>query len=326
MRWTWVAPMVVVVALGMMLAAGCSGPGVDVARVQSADLQDLAANNVSAVVLVRSWLNVLYAEEHKQGGCERISESEWLPDGNIHMWGTNSDCSTYDYVWSPWGWGSGAITYPDGVTCELSWSAPHVDGDLVTQDIHQTFHDGTQMDYTSGGVFGSHANTREGTAVLADDRSMGFCHTRNRAGADDLLQLDLPDGSSLRMHVPFGGRFQDGYRPHFDQGAAGSFTGASGSRLDFDVSGTGDRSETWRMRGPDGSEGTFALSEDFEGTGRLERDGRVAAALRWQADGDGILDMVGAGSAEVTPSAAARDFQVDRWVSTITAMGPAPMY
>ncbi len=80
------------------------------------------------------------------------------------------------------------------------------------------------------------------------------------------------------------------------------------------------------MTGPGGAQGTFALGEDFEGTGRLERDGQVAGALRWQPNGDGTLDVVGAGSAEVTPSAAARDFQVDRWIATIAAMGPMPIY
>ena len=325
MRWAWVAPIVAVVALGVMLTGGCSGPGVDVAQVQSADLQDLAANNVSAVVLVRSWVSVLYAEANKEGGCDQVFEFELLPDGSIHMWGTNSDCSTYDYIQDGSGAGSGTITYPDGVVRELSWSAPRMDGGYTTQDIRQTFRDGTVLDYTFGGVFNSGIGTREGTAVLPDGRSMDYSHTRDLAGTDD-LRLGLPDGSSLQMHVPFGGSFQNGYFADFDQGATGAFTAADGSRLDFDVSGTGDRGETWRMTGPGGTEGTFALGEDFEGTGRLERDGQVACALRWQPDGDGILDMVDAGSAEVTPSAAARDFQVDRWISTIAAMGPAPMY
>ena len=80
------------------------------------------------------------------------------------------------------------------------------------------------------------------------------------------------------------------------------------------------------MTGPGGIEGTFTLDEGFAGIGRLERDGHLAAAFRWQSGGAGVLDILGAGSAEITPSGAACDFQVDRWIATVAAMGPAPTY
>jgi len=311
--------------VGALVAVGCSGPGVTIATIQSADLQDIAADNVSAVLLARSWINVLYDQDIKGGPCQRDSDWEVLSDGSAHTWGTNSDCSTYDYVDTIVNGGHGTILYPDGTSSHITWSLPRRDGPHVAQDIFNELSDGTQLDFTYGTERDSDISQRVGSAILTDGRKMDFVLTHDRAGLD-VLALDLPDGSAMQLRTPFTGRGRDPLLPDFGTGATGTFTPPAGQPLDFAIDGTADRGEIWNVSAPDGTEGRFTLGDDFTGSGQITRDGQLQGALRWQASGDGTLDLLAAGSAEVTPSAAARDFQVDRWINTVAAMGPMPRY
>ena len=60
----------------------------------------------------------------------------------------------------------------------------------------------------------------------------------------------------------------------------------------------------------DATRGTFSLAAGLSGNGQLRRGTTPIGALRWSATGEGSLDLLGASHAEVTPSAAARDFQL----------------
>jgi hypothetical protein len=39
-----------------------------------------------------------------------------------------------------------------------------------------------------------------------------------------------------------------------------------------------------------------------------------------------VLEPVGSGAIETTPSAAAQDFRIDQWIGNMAALGPMPMY
>jgi hypothetical protein len=114
--------------------------------------------------------------------------------------------------------------------------------------------------------------------------------------------------------------------PRFEEGAIGAYRSGKGAHLDFTVNGRDDIWDTWTLAAADGTNGIFTLGDQFAGSGTLSRDGTPIGALRWPELGAGALDLVAAGTTAVGPSAAARDFQMDRWISNIAAMGPMPVY
>ena len=316
-----------VVSMAALLAAGCSGPGVDIAAIQPVGLQTIASDHISAVVLLKSWLNILYPSADGAGPCEPERHYERNPDGSIHFWGTNSDCSVYDHTTQADGSGQGTITFSDGSVAHFTWSAVTIVNGVMSQDVHQEFPDGVTLDFT----FSIDPNPPDygqswtGSALMAKGQQMDYTMVRLPDKVDH-LHVDLPDGSALDVRIPLTTAPGVRYWPIFDPGASGHFNAPGGERLDFALSGEDDYWSHWTFDTADGTSGVFELDEDFGGAGNLTRDGSVMAALLWQQDGTGTLSLVDAGAVDVTPSAAACDFQIDRWVASIAAMGPAPMY
>jgi len=207
----------------------------------------------------------------------------------------------------------------------------------MSQDVELTLHDGTRLGY-----HWEMDTTRldcpqswVGWAILAPGpagsgsagKSGRLDWTLQRVVLDeDHLHLDLGDGSALDAQIPLQQALGAAYWPVFDPGGTGHFTSTAGVGFDFGISGEDDTWDTWAFTAGDGTRGSFSLGEDLAGNGTLTRNGAVVGALRWPADGFGTLDLVDAGSVEVAPSAAALDFQVDRWVANMAAMGPMPMY
>jgi hypothetical protein len=240
------------------------------------------------------------------------------------MRGTTSDCLSWEAV--QWPDGSGEQTYRQGGReSHMTWTAPRMDGAWQVYDIDQTVWDDARLVYENGYNLQTptSAQYEKGSAILADGREMDFAHNRN--DDRDELALALPDGSALNVEVPLTAAVR--YWPDFLKGAEGTFRGRSGIEQQFRLTGSGtERWERWELDGPGGTEGQFALNEDFSGSGELRQGGDLIATLRWSAAGDGVLQPVGAGAVYATASAAARDFQIDRWIGNIAALGPMPAY
>ena len=326
MRLTAATVVLAGIVVAVLCVGGCSGPGVTVQNVRGGTVQTTATDHVTAVLLVKSWFAIIYPKA-ADGDCGLDWDQEVLPDGSVHVWGTNSDCSTFDFVQAPDRSGSGARTCPDGRISTMTWTALSQDGSSATQGIQHALWDGTQLAYTwtmDWTIPEAAAQTYEGSATLADGRSMGFVLERTTR-AEDHLALALADGSQLEVQVPVR-TVQTVPCPLFAEGAIGVFRSASGHELAFTLTGEQDRWDRWQFTCTDGTWGDFALGEDFEGSGQLTHGERLAGALRWLPTGDGTLDLVAAASAEVVPSAAARDFQIEQWFANLAAMGPTPMY
>ncbi len=311
----------------VLFSAGCSGPGVTAASVRGASVQEVAADHLSAVLLVKSWFKILYQKQTEGGDCEPTFNFEDLPDGSFRMWGTNSDCSEYDWIIRPDESGTGTLRWADGSSLTMTWGVPVWVGGVVTQDVEEVYGDGARIAYTVTADFDAAGTpqTWDGTATLPDGRAMTFLLKRVDEVEDDLT-LALPDGSQLEVRLALTWAPGAPFWPVFSEGANGTFTAPSGNRLDFQLSAEGERWDRWRFASSDGYEGAFTLGQDMDGSGQLTKGGRIVGALRWLPTGSGTLELVAAASAEVVPSAAARDFQIDQWVSTVAAMGPAPMY
>lgn len=312
----------------LALVASCSGPGVSVDAIREVRVQQLAVDHVSAVLLLKGWLKIMYVKRIPgEGSCQPEFHARRLPGGGRHTWGIMSDCTGFDYTIAADGSGQGTMTFPDGGVEQISWTAPVWEGQLHRVDIIKVVPDGTTLEFTNTADYSQQGvpTSMIGSATLIDGRSMRFALHR-QTQVNDRLRLDLPDGSVLEVTIPLTSVEHAVHWPVFDPGGVGAFVAAAGERIDFAVSGAGEGWERWVFTADGGVRGEFTLTPGFAGNGTVTRGGVAIGALRWPQDGFGTLDLIDAGSAEITPTAAARDFQIDSWVANLAAMGPAPMY
>lgn len=325
-----------------LLIMGCSGAGVPAPQVRGASLQALAQDNLSAVLLVRSWFNMLHTKSPGLGvagvrpcaECSPVDNTEFLPDGSMHSQGTLSDCGEYDYTMAADGAGRGWIRWPDGRRQDLTWGVPEFVGSVFRNTLDERFSDGTRFVFEQAIDFGPPEvpQTWTGTGTLADGRTMNFTLTRTQETlakpGEDRLTLSLSEGSSLEVRVPLVSVFGAMFWPLFAQGAQGTFTDPGGVTTRFVMKGdkATERWTEWGSTAPDGTRGLFTFTDGLSASGQLRKDSQVLGTLRWDAAAQGVLDLLGAATQQVGPSRAARDFAMDRWFSNAAALGPAPMY
>jgi len=304
--------------------AGCSGVGQTAAQVRGDPVRTAAADHVTAVLLVKSWFAILQPEP-AGGGCSLEVFWEPGPGSSTRLTGRLSDCTTYEYLIQIDGSGTGTQTRLDGKTSSLTWTAPVWNDVVASQHIKQTLWDAEELEFDWSMDYGSAGSpqTWDGQAILPDGRAMTFLLDRVQDSADE-LRLVLSDGSQLYARVPLtGGVLQ---LPAYEQGATGSYTSAGGAVQEFSISGASGRWDGWTFTTAAGIEGSFLLGLGFIGNGQLNSADALLGALSWQTAEGGTLALLGASASDVVPSAAALDFQVDRWVTTIAAMGPSPTY
>jgi len=334
MRGTIAALLIAGALAVVLMVAGCSGAGVAAGDVRGDAVRTTAEDHLSAVTLLKGWLKILHVrEEIPEAGvdacasCEPTLDMEFFEDGSFRMWGTNSDCSTFDLTYAADESGFGTFAWPDGRSVDMVWGAPEYEGDKTIQQMQETFGDGTRLTYLYTIDFGplDAPQTMEGTAELPDGQQMDFSLRRTQEG-EDHLRLWPPDGASLDVHIPVQSTGGALFWPRFEEGGTGVYLSAAGDRLDFTLQGADDRWDSWSFNATDGTQGDFALDETFAGVGQLTHDGSVLGALRWPETCLGVLDLVTSGASDVAPSAAARAFQMDQWVANIAVMGPMPVY
>lgn len=337
MRGTIAALLIAGALAVVLMVAGCSGAGVAAGDVRGDAVRATAEDHLSAVLLFRSWTNVLHrripqpdgAEAGTSQGCTPELNFEFLEDGSTRMWGVNSDCSVFEYITTPDEMTTGFIEWPNGMRMDGVWYPAEFDETFTTMSQHvvTTFEDGTQLDY----VYSTNIVTplspliMDGVARRADGQQMDFWLSRTQ-NLEDHLAIDLPDGAHMETRVPTQAVQGTLYWPVFEAGATGTYTSAAGRRLEFELVGQDDRWETWEFDGRGNTAGAFALSDGFGGAGQLMEGNDVVAALRWADPSAGTLDIVAASTWHVTPSAAARDFQIDQWIANGAALNPMPIY
>lgn len=335
MRGTIAALLIAGALAVVLMVAGCSGAGVAAGDVRGDAVRATAEDHLSAVTLLKGWLKILHERAaaaaavgvHTCQQCEPICDMEFFEDGSYRMWGTNSDCSVFDYTVQVDESGTGTITWPTGDVMSQWWGPPIWDGDRLSQDVADTFPDGTELRYTATVDFALPESPQrwEGTATLPDGREMEFALDRAIEG-DDHLILELPDGSQLETTIPTTPVPGTVFWPVFEEGGTGHYVSAAGQRLDFTITGQDDQWDRWVFTGADDTHGDFAIDQQFAGVGEMTQNGDVLGAFRWTDTGAGALDLVGTTSWAVAPSATARDFQVDQWVANIAVLNPMPMY
>jgi hypothetical protein len=319
----------------LALLGGCSGTGAPAEPSGLADLRAVAADHVTALLMVERWLRALYpgSIEGAVATCTSSREERPLlpgdPIGARRYHFTYPDCTTNDALLLPDGSGSQEFTYTDNMTKSVTWDPVVRTGTLREIHLHEIVREGAdvtaELDYTLSFRMGVDGTRRLGTARLPDGRETAFDHARDEQR--DRLEVRPYDGSRLSVETPLEHLPGGDYRPLVAQGSAGTYEAPGGRRLTFELSGSaGGRWERWSFQSETGIVGRFGLDPDFSGSGRLQDGPRTVATLSWSADGEGDLAPVGAVAVDVSPSAAARDFAIDRWIRNIAALGPMPVY
>jgi hypothetical protein len=327
----------IIVAVVAALLGGCSGAGAPARNLGEVSLQSLAADQLSAIAQFSAWCGVLYK---KSDGEVNITDFEDLGDGAFRLAGTNSDGSAFEYFYDvPNSEGNqaghGTLSWPATDTspariAATRWSAETRVGDISSQSITDLYTDGAEL---TCDLQWDHSATPwlqewNGTAKTPTGTAMSF-HMDRRQSMRDILKVTLPDGSRLEMTIPQQEVTGAPYWPDWTAGATGTFRNASGHEFSFKAVGS-PTSETWtewQLEDGCGVTGTFTLRNGFAGSGQFKRDGTMQAALSWAAGSwQGSLDLLGSGSQAVSPSAAARDFQIQNWISNANLLSPAPMY
>ena len=327
--------------LGALLSAlsGCSGPGGPSEPQPVAEVRAAAHHHLTALLLVKRWFCILHVRREvsaaEPDAIARHCQTTWRflrskpgdPPGSKRWHGVMSDCAVVDALLLPDGSGSRVMKLADGRETSMTFGPTWRDGSWVKQDLKETMWDGAVLEYECGFDTASSKDDQytRGKAVLPDGRTMQFDLERNHER--DHLELQPDDGSRLGVTVPLTVVPGSAFWPIFTQGAEGVFQNGTGEEQAFRMWSSGpDEWQLWDFTADSGIKGRFALGEGLEGTGTLTRDGALAAALRWGPTGQGSLEPVGAATAEVTPSAAARDFAIDEWFRNAAALGPTPLY
>ncbi len=333
-----VASTMIAAGVSCVLLCGCSGVGVPPEEVRGGSIQAAAGDHLSAALLVRSWLNVLYGSGGASAAASRREpvgstsfDFEVLPDGTLHAWGALEDGSVFDQWSYPSGAGSWRQDWPDHTSMTSEWDAPTVTDISYAVSVREKRRDGTRLDYAYCMTFGLDGDTHrwDGEAILSDLRRMHYSVLRS--SDEDQVVVALADGSDLNMRVPIGYVQTVGLELDYAEGLAGAFRAADGATQTFRVTGERGTWTQWEFAGSGGVDGRFVLGENLAGSGQLLQGGTVVGAFRWQAEAGrvpptfmGVLDLFSVAAPAVAPSAAARDFQIDRWVSSISELGPHP--
>jgi hypothetical protein len=337
------APLVVIVlvvalAAGMLLG-GCGGAGKPAAQVASASLEQIAQDHLTAVLLVRTWTRILYIFSPPEQASDTTYEY-WDPPQNTqakHAHITYPSGAVDDIYWNQDG--SGHATYvKNGQTSTFTWGVPVVvDTPPPTHTqavtITETYPDGLTLNYVAFTDL-TDANIaiqdKQGTMTLPGNRVLQFhYHSANGifAGTDDYT-LQLPNGgASLHVTVPTVYDFDLGaYVPAPQSQLHGVLTPSGIQPGQIQVTGASGVWGAWNYTTADGTKGTFNLGTDMAGGGNFVRDGSVVGVLNWDGNIVGTLSQTGVGSEEVNPAAAARDFEVDRWLAGVSRLSPAPAF
>jgi hypothetical protein len=318
----------------MTSVVGCSGGGGSGGR--GVRTQQVAADHVASVLLVRAWVGVIYNREvFGPAGCRpAVSPSVQNPDGSVTRAYHNTDCSSAD-----------VRTYKDGSKLIQMVTEDGNRQTIRSKPKTTTGRDGnTSHEFADGTIVGyqTSVDDRGTPSEHTDDHVLAsgqfqpvrgarqqFEFERNPGGGPlvDQLRTRVSNGGGLEMQFPVSLRPSSGtdlftsgpLEPRLDQSRAiqGSYRSASGGRIGFKMEGF-----KWTLTSSSGIRGEFQLQQGLEGAGNLFQDGKLVATIAWDREGKGTVTVLNGDVWTISPSAAALEFLNHRWRLLLPALGP----
>jgi hypothetical protein len=325
----WRVVLWLAVAGALVALAGCSGSGLSPGVITGTTVQSLAADHMTAVQLLRSWLRVMYPPGPSgSGGAPSLTYVQVDPD-TARIYGTDGFGRPMDITCRTDGSGFGSYYTAPGMEVSGTWG-PWIwlSGTVLAQDIVYQYPD-LRMEFRATNDFdlpghpGAASSLQEGTATNSGGDQLTFRWFNNGVNQDEIT-VNLPaEHVTVELTVPAVCP-ENRWEPEPGQPAVGTMQ-TPGGRTQLRLETAGGCWRKWTMLGPDGTTGTFSLGENMSGSGQLVKNGVLQGALNWSDQMVGRLDLTSLESIEVTPLAAARDLAMDKWISSIAGLTPGAM-
>lgn len=319
--------------IGLLMAtllclAGCGGGGVGSTKAKTAStyLDDQAT--LSALLV--HWLPIVFSGAYREDyvpQCpveELLNEVYW--EGEVlvtHRRWRQSDCGIAEVFQRDYPDGlvsfQETVVYPDGTRVTMQQTQEWAEN-AVLAHTQMTFRKGERLVSTISLYLepGMPLNGEQGTLMLPDGRKMQF--ERKRWADKEDLVLQSEEGWRLEVSFPCQGVVQ---MPNTAQPATGGLLTPRGT-TQFTLTGDGEAWTTLSTSCGDIS-GTFIFGRGpMNGQGTVRSNGQVLATLSWDANGRVRATYADGTSAIYTPSAAARDFVIDRWFWQLGDYAPNP--
>ncbi len=309
------------------LLAGCSGGGRDVSA-QVTTTGSFLSDQATLLALNKTWLPVLFPGFFSVGGGGSPSEVVITdgPDGSQTQTYTDSDGT--QETW---------LVAADYSTMEAR--LVHPGGDVETQSWSLAFTDDGGFDATEVVAYpgGAHLerslhappwsddpdhlyNSQTGRFTLASGKVLDF--TMSQFGLHSVLHVDGHEGWIYEVSLP---TVVGLAVPDTSRSATGTLTrGTQVTRFALPANPGGTRWQSMTLTAPGGITGTYALGVVLTGTGTVKQSGQILMTVTWGSDGNVAATFADGHSGVGQPSAAARDFLIDKWLWDLASFGPSP--
>jgi hypothetical protein len=316
-----------VAALAALLA-GCSGGGRDMsAQVTTAgtflgDQATIAAMNIQ-------WFTVLFPSVMHAAGSGSPEDIEFTtnPDGSIHWVFRDSDGTVETWDISADGSSqTGVINLPGGGVTHSTLVIEQLPGPIGRTTEDDTNSDGSRLHRVSlstpvpPGDPDPVQNSQTGALTLADGRAMDFTMTQHLL--DDELTVNGHEGWSYQLNLPTQSAEE---LPDTLKAGVGSLTrGTTVTSFTFAANPGGQQWLAMSLTAPGGIAGTYQLDPAMTGRGTVKQSGQLLMTAQWGSTGAVTATLADGLSQVGQPSAAARDFLIDKWLWDLSAFGPNP--
>lgn len=322
------AGVILLMTVMLVLAGGCGGGGVGSTKAKTAStyLDDQAT--LSALLV--HWLPIVFSGAYREDytpQCpveELLFETYWEDEVLVtHRRWRQSDCGVVEVFQRDYPDGlyslDETIVYPDGTRYAMTQTQEWADN-AVLAHTQITFRNEARLSSTTIIYWepGMPMTDEEGTLTLPNGRRMQFQKTR--WGEKDDLTLLSGEGWRFNASFPCQGLLQ---MPDTSRAAQGSLQTPRGT-TDFTLTGSGEGWTTLSTSSGDIT-GSFVFGRGpISGQGTVRSGSQVTATVSWDAAGNLRATYADGTSAVYTPSAAARDFMIDRWLWQLGDYGPNP--
>lgn len=327
MRTRSLATACVAAAVVALVLAGCSGGGRDVAaQVQPAG--SFPTDQATLATLNMTWLPVLFPTVFRVGGggSPTVDDPVTNPDGSTDWHFVDSDGSVEDWHASEDGTsGTGHIVHPGGGVQTVTMATVFNPDDSFTVAEHRVFPDGSRLDRDYFCPAWSPDldrlfNSQTGVMTLADGRHMDL--KMWQYGLHFVLQVDGHEGWIYEVTAP---TLQSMEVPDTSRPATGLLTrGAVVTQFTLPANPGLAQWRSMTLTAPGGYSGTYQLDPALTGQGTVKQNGALLMSVQWGSTG-AVAETFADGLSQISqPSAAARDFLIDKWLWALGQSGPNP--
>jgi hypothetical protein len=274
------------------------------------------------------WLPVLFPGFFSVGGGGKPTDPVYTnnPDGSQTETYTDSDGTQETWlIAADYSTMTDRLVHPGGGVETQTYILVFNDDGSFDMTETATYPDGSRLDRSlhapSGTPPGDRLeNSQVGKFTLSSGKVLDF--TLGQYLLHYALHVDGHEGWTYDLTAPnkAGHEWVDPSRP-----ATGTFTrGTQVTSFALPANPAGTLWRNMTLTAPGGITGTYALAAVLTGTGTVMQSSQLLMSVTWGSDGNVAATYADGHSQIGQPSAAARDFLIDKWLWDLASFGPNP--